>query len=232
MFFSSLTFSDCTGDWKCHLNTIVFAKSLSACSRWDSRPFLREMNQKFDIGATISYEDSYLDSVYRYSKVFRLHAILHDAAGAVRAHGGKGPGYCYMIGRGPNSCLLGHLAGLLFCLYIKSFLPSFFNLIDFSISMSLIVLDLELTEKNVIRELGLFIHGSVQRFSFCPSKTFKPNQQTTWNTSHPPGIAWSSGKLEYEKLFTVLYDIKVMNAEVFAKGFQKCRLFTRLLGQK
>ena len=28
-------------------------------------------------------------------KVFRLHAILHDAAGAVRVHSGKGPGYCY-----------------------------------------------------------------------------------------------------------------------------------------
>ena len=44
-----------------------------------------------------------MDSVFRYSKVFRLHAILHDAAGAVRVQSGKGPGYCYMIGRGPNS---------------------------------------------------------------------------------------------------------------------------------
>ena len=72
-----------------------------------------------------------MDSVFRYSKVFRLHAILHDAAGAVRAHSGKGPGYCYMIGRGPNSSLLGHVTGLLICLYIKIFLRSFFNLIEF-----------------------------------------------------------------------------------------------------
>ena len=35
------------------------------------------------------------------------------------------------------------------------------------------------------------------------------------------GIAWSSGKLDYEKLFAVFYDIKVMNAEVFAKGLEK-----------
>ena len=95
--------------------------------------------------------------------------------------------------------------------------------------MSLIVLDIELTDKNVIKELGLFIDGSVQRFSFCPPKTFKPNKQTTWITNHLQGIAWSSGKLEYEKLFP--YDIKEMNAEVFAKGFEKCRLLTRLLGQ-
>ena len=88
-----------------------------------------------------------------------------------------------------------------------------------------------LTEKNVIKELGLFIDGSVQGFSFCPPKTFKPNKQTTWNTRHLHEIAWSSGKLDYEKLFAVFYDKKVMNAEVFAKGLEKCRLLTHLLGQ-
>ena len=97
--------------------------------------------------------------------------------------------------------------------------------------MSLIVLDIELFEKNIIKELGLFIDGSLQRFSFCPPKTFKANKQTTWHTSHLHGIAWSSGKLDYEKLFAVSYDIKVMNAEVFAKEFEKFRLLTRLIGQ-
>ena len=97
--------------------------------------------------------------------------------------------------------------------------------------MSLIVLDIELTEKNVIKELGLFIDGSVQGFSFCPPKTFKHNKQTTWNTNHLHGSAWSSGKLGYEKLFAVFYDIEVMNAEVFAKAFEKCRLLTRHPGQ-
>ena len=97
--------------------------------------------------------------------------------------------------------------------------------------MSLIVLDIELTEKNRIKELGLFIDGSLQIFSFCPPKTFKPNKQTSWNTKHLHGIAWSSGKLDFDKLFAVFYDIKVINAEVFAKGLEKCRLLTDLLGQ-
>ena len=95
--------------------------------------------------------------------------------------------------------------------------------------MSCIVLDIEVTEKNIIKELGLYNDGSVQGFSICPPKSFKPNKQTTWNTSHLHGIAWSSGKLDYEKLFAVFYDIKVMNAEVFAKGLEKCRLLTNLL---
>ena len=189
------------------------------------------MDQNFKFGGTIGYGDSYLDYIFRYSKVFRLHAILHDAARAVRIQTGKWPGYCYMIGRGPNCCLLVHVTGLFFSLYVKIFLPSIFNLVDFWISMSLIVIDIELTEKNVFKELGLFTDGSVQGFSICPPKTFKPNKQTTWNTSHLHGITWSSGKLDYEKLFAVFYDITIMNAEVFAKALEKCRLLSSLLGQ-
>ena len=104
---------------------------LSACFCWDSRLSLREMDQKFKFGGTIGYENSYLEILICHFKMFRLHAILHDAAGAVRTHFGKGLGYCYMIGRGPNSCLLGHVTGLLFCLYVKLFLPSIFNSVDF-----------------------------------------------------------------------------------------------------
>ena len=95
----------------------------------------------------------------------------------------------------------------------------------------MIVLHLELTEKNIVKELGLFIDGSLQGFLFCPAKTFKPNKQTTWDTNHLNGNAWSSGKLDYEKLFAVFYDIEVMNEKVFAKGLEKCRLLTKLLGQ-
>ena len=97
--------------------------------------------------------------------------------------------------------------------------------------MSLIVLDGELIETNIIKEPGLFIDGSLQGFSFCPSKIFKPNKQTTWNTNHLHEIACSSGKLDYKKLFAVFHDINVMNAEVFVKGLEKCRLLTNLPGQ-
>ena len=118
---------------------------LSACFCWDSGLSLREVDQKFKFGGLIGYGNSCLDSVFPYPKVFRLHAILLDAAGAVRTHSGRGLGYCYMIGRRPNSCLLGHVTGLLVCLYVKLFLPSIFNSVDFWSSMSCIVLDIERT---------------------------------------------------------------------------------------
>ena len=79
---------------------------------------------------------------------------------------GKGPGYCYMIGRGPNCCFLGHVTGLLFCLYVKIFLPSIFNLIHFRNSMYLIVLDIELTGKNINEELVFLLMVLYMDFHF------------------------------------------------------------------
>ena len=85
------------------------------------------MDQSFQFVGTIGYGNSYLEFLFRPFKLFRLHAILHDAAGAVRAQSGKRPGYCYMIGRGPNSCLLGHVTGLLFCFYLKNISALYFQ---------------------------------------------------------------------------------------------------------
>ena len=66
----------------------------SACFCWDSRLSSREIDQKFKFVGAIGSGDSYLDFIFRHFEVFRLHAIRHDAAGAVRTHSGKGPGYC------------------------------------------------------------------------------------------------------------------------------------------
>ena len=113
------------------LNSVRKNLFLSASFCWDSRLSLCEMDQKFKFGGNIGYGDSYLEFLFRHLKVITLHAILHDAAGAVLAHSFRGPGYCYMVGRGPNSCLLGYVTGLLFCLYVKLLLHSIFNYVDF-----------------------------------------------------------------------------------------------------
>ena len=148
---------------KVSFEDISFRKNLflSACFYWVSRLILLEMDEKYKYGGAIGYRNSYMELIFRHFKVFGLHAILHDAAGAVRAHSGNRHGYCYMIGRGPKACLLSHVTGLLFCLYIKIFQPSIFNSVDFWNSMSLIKLDIELTEKNIFKELGHFSDGSL-----------------------------------------------------------------------
>ena len=140
---------------------------LSACYIWNDKVALREMDQKLPFGELIGYGKAYWDSISCYSKVFRLHAILHDAAGSVRSHIGKLPGDYYMIAQGPNFCLLAHLTGLIFCLSKKIFVPSIFNSVDFRISISLIVLDTELIERNIIEELvHIFLMVFYEDFQF------------------------------------------------------------------
>ena len=56
---------------------------LSAWFYWDSRISLRKMDQKFQFGGTTGDRDMYLEFLFCHSKKFRLHAILHDGAGAV-----------------------------------------------------------------------------------------------------------------------------------------------------
>ena len=121
---------------------------LSASRCWDARFSLREMDQEFEFGGIIGYGDSYMRFVICHSKIFRLHAILKDAAEAVRSHSSKGPGYCCMTGRGPGLCLFGHVTGLIFLLYVKLFLPSIFNTVDFWNSVSFFVLDVQLADNN------------------------------------------------------------------------------------
>ena len=87
--------------WKMSFeNNSVRKKSISKCVFcWGSRLSSRELGQKYKFGGTIGFGESYLEFLFRHLKVFRLHAILHDAAGAVRAHSCKRPGYSYMSGR-------------------------------------------------------------------------------------------------------------------------------------
>ena len=110
-----------------------FRKSLflGACFWWNATISLREVDQSFTLHATIGYVVSYLEFLVRHFKVTRLHVIPHYAAGALRAHSDKAPDYCYMIGRGPKSCLRGHVTGLFFCVYVKLFLFIIFECVVF-----------------------------------------------------------------------------------------------------
>ena len=70
-------------------------------------------------GGLIGIDKSSLDKNLNDSKILRLHAILHDAAGFVHEVYNTGPTYCYMIPWKSNNSLIGHLSGITFCLYVK-----------------------------------------------------------------------------------------------------------------
>ena len=203
---------------------------LSACFCWVSSLSLHEMDQKLKFGGLIGYGNSFLASVFRYSKIFRLYAILRDTAGAVRAHTGKRPGYFYMIGRGPSSGLLGHVTGLLFCLYVKLFLHSIFDSVDFWSSMSCIVLDIELADKNVIEELGVFIVGKVQGYSFRPQKSTNPRNKPFGAQKNLHGIVWNNRRLDYSEPSNNLPE--GVKGKYFAKGTELWKTFRNLMDRE
>ena len=91
---------------------------------------LKEMDQKLPFGGLNGNENSCMEYFFAKSKMFRLHAILHDCAGSVKTITIKGPGYCYVAPSLPSSRFLGHVMELFFCLYVNIFASSVFALFD------------------------------------------------------------------------------------------------------
>ena len=149
----------------------------------------------------------------------------------MRPHTGKIPGYCYTTGRETNSRLLGRVTRLLFCLHVKLFLPSVFNIVKFRNNMSHNALAPEPTDTNIIKELGVPMYENVQGYSFCPSKTENPEIHAVWCTKSA-GILWNSGSLENSDLMSILSKNERLN--VSWEEQEKVRFFaiqwTNVLG--
>ena len=89
--------------------------------------------------------------------------------------------------------------------------------------MSLVVLDIECIESNIVKELGVYKDGQTEGYSFLPPKKFKPTSQSFWCTQHLHGINWSSGYEKYTELEKILKNLEATDTEFFAKGYEKWR---------
>ena len=135
-----------------------------------------------DCNGLLGCGESHWESKFCHFKVFRLHAILHDATGTVGSISGKRPGDCYIPGRVTTSSLFRHVIELLFCLSVKLFLRSFFSLVNVWSRMSHIVPDVQLRDKKAARELEALIDGNVQGYFFSPPEKYKLTKQAFWCT--------------------------------------------------
>ena len=70
--------------------------------------------------------------------------------------------------------------------------------------MSCIVLDIELRDLNFNIELGVFIDGKVQGYSFRPPKKYEPTKEAVCCTRNLHGMVWNSGRLYYSDLPSIL----------------------------
>ena len=113
----------------------------------------------------ISWSENY-SAFFCYFKFVRLHVLLFDAFLTVRSCTSKGSGYFYLTGKSSQSFLVGRLTGLIFSFYLKVF-PSFiFQTVNPWRRMSCILLDIEFTHKNFLREFGVFSARKCQGYCF------------------------------------------------------------------
>ena len=96
--------------------------------------------------------------------------------------------------------------------------------------MSCIVLDIELGDISVFKELEVFDVGNVQGYSFRPLENYKPTKQAVWFTRNLHGVVWSNGRLNYSELPNILpSDAK---GACFAKRTEKCQILGILMSKE
>ena len=78
----------------------------------------------------IGIDNSSLDVYFKNIKILRLHAILHDACDFVYEYSEKGPGYSYVLPCPVTIEYVGHVTGITFCLYLKTFKNRLFNRLE------------------------------------------------------------------------------------------------------
>ena len=107
---------------------------LAVCYSINNEINLQFVNQFAEFGGLIGPCESKLDHFFKCSKIFRLHAIFHDAFGFMRSTYNVGPGYVYALSEKPffaNSMLLGHITGLTYWIVLKLYKNSIYQ--EFSV---------------------------------------------------------------------------------------------------
>ena len=98
--------------------------------------------------------------------------------------------------------------------------------------MDFVVIDVEFVERNIVKEMGLYFDGNILGLSFKPPRDYEPTKQAFWGTDFLHGMGWNSGKLDYDSLQRHLQIIKKhkSRSRFLAKGTEKCKIFSKLLG--
>ena len=196
-------------------NSVRKSLFLSACFSWDSRIFFtwdgpKKLNlvEPLVLGTrTWSFYfaiSEYLDYTQYY--MLLLEQCRHIVA-KVR--------YRSMIGRWTNSSSLDHVTGLLFCLYVKLFIPSVFNSVEFWGSMSCIVLGIELADKK-IQGMGRFYWWQRSGILTLSSKKVQTRKTGVFVHKKQAQKCVEQWTMEYSELSNILPG--AVKGENFAKG--------------
>ena len=98
--------------------------------------------------------------------------------------------------------------------------------------MSLVVLDIECVENKIVKMWGVYKDVQTVGYSFFPPKKFTGTSRSSWCTKHIHGIRWSSVFKKYTELEKILKNLEATETELFAKGYEKCKILSEFLETK
>ena len=107
-----------------------FLYFLAACQYLDPDIDLDAILKPRPYGGLIGVDNSSLDNFFKSFKILRLLAILHNASGFIAEYSRKGPGYSYVLPCPITNEFLGHITGLAFSLFVKTFKDILFTLLE------------------------------------------------------------------------------------------------------
>ena len=89
------------------------------------------------------------------------------------------------------------------------------------------VLDIELVDKEVSKDLGGFIDGKIQGYSFRPPKKYKPTKQAFWCTRNlqlcRTAEVWIT--VSFQTFF-----LEIKRANTLQKKMEKCKILWQFIG--
>ena len=96
--------------------------------------------------------------------------------------------------------------------------------------MSRVVLKIELTDKNVIKVLGVCVDENIQGYLLCLPKRYEPIEQAFSCTRKLHGIVWKNGTLENSEPQNFV--LKEMKGEYVAPGTAECKNLSNFLDKQ
>ena len=93
--------------------------------------------------------------------------------------------------------------------------------------MRCLLLEIEFAEKNLSKELGVFLDEADQRYSFRPQK-YEPIKQGFWCTRNLHGIVWNRECLDHIEVPIFFLEVQILN--FWQKKKQKTQVFWHING--
>ena len=144
-----------------------------------------------------------------------LHAIPHDAWDFNYEYSEKWSGNSFVLPCPKTNLYLGHGAGIVFCLYLKTFKNRFFNRLE-CWQQDWLFLTLKVFEAQksvfIVKELAITCNNCTDTIFFSPPHsnnkgTFSEQKSYQWVLKYLYGLDWEKGDYPYFYLQQILQSV-------------------------